>query len=181
MNKTPNNTQYKRIFCFDFDKTLVHTMEPEEGRKIWLKETGEMFPHPTGWWSKSESLDLKKFYHAINGYTHKFYQEAMEEEDSYVILATGRLDKLKTEVQAVLDFHDLKFDDVYCNTGGETFKFKTRLLESILRKNLKATDLIIYDDRHEHLKKFVTWSKLMNEKFKTTITIIDVINKKQLN
>ena len=63
----------KKIYCFDFDRTMVHTMEPEEGRKIWLKETGELFPHPVGWWSKSESLDTNIFYHALNGYTIKYY------------------------------------------------------------------------------------------------------------
>jgi hypothetical protein len=171
----------KKIHCFDFDKTFFHTQEPEEGRKIWLRETGEMFPHPTGWWSKPESLDLKMFYPAINGWTYKYYKEAMAEEDSYVMLATGRLDKLKTQVQAVLDFHNVKFDDVFCCTGGDTYRFKTRLFESILRKNLKAEEFIIYDDRHEHLLKFVEWAKLMGEKFKTVITIIDVVNKKQLS
>lgn len=171
----------KKIYVFDFDKTLVHTQEPEEGRKKWLKETGEIFPHPTGWWSKPESLDLKIFYPAVNGWTYKFYQEAMADEGAYVILATGRLDKLKNEVNAVLDFHGLTFHDVFCNTGGETFRFKTRLLESILRKNLKATELIIYDDRHEHLGKFVEWAELMSKKFKTNIIVVDVVNKKQLN
>lgn len=172
----------KKLYCFDFDKTFIHTQEPEEGRKKWLKETGEIFPHPTGWWSKPESLDLNIFYPAINEYTYKnFYLKAIEEEDAYVFMATGRLDRLKNEVQAVLDFHGIKFDDVFCNTGGETFRFKTRLFESILRKNLKATDLFIYDDRHEHLVKFVEWAKLMAKKFDTNITIIDVVNKKQLN
>jgi len=171
----------KKIYCFDFDKTLIHTQEPEEGRKLWLKETGEIFPHPTGWWAKSESLDLKIFYPAINGWTYKYYTEAIKEEDAHVILATGRLDKLKKEVQAVLDFHDLKFDEVHCNWGGETYRFKTRLFESIIRKNPTATEIILYDDRHEHLVKFVEWAKGIEAKFKITVTIIDVVNKKQLH
>ena len=120
--------KFTKIKVFDFDKTLIHTQEPEEGRKIWLKETGEIFPHPTVWLSKPESLDLKIFYPAINGWTHKYYLEAKEEaDDSYTILVTGRLEKLKNEVQSVLDFHGYEFDDVFCNWGGETYRFKTRL------------------------------------------------------
>jgi hypothetical protein len=34
----------------------------------------------------------------------------------------------------------------------------------------------MYDDRHEHLDKFVEWGKYQ----KIKVTIIDVINKKQL-
>lgn len=169
-----------KLIAFDFDKTLIHTMEPEEGRKIWLRERGENFPHPTGWWSKKESLDTSIFYPAMNMWTYNKYTEAISDEENYVFIATGRMDKLKNEVQAILDFHDFKFHDVFCNWGGETFKFKTRLFEQILRKNPKATDLIIYDDRHEHLVKFVNWAAEVEKTTKTKITIIDVINKVQM-
>lgn len=169
-----------KLIAFDFDKTLIHTMEPEEGRKIWLKERGENFPHPTGWWSKKESLDTSIFYPAMNMWTYNKYLEAIADEDNYVFIATGRMDKLKNEVQTILDFHDFKFHDVFCNWGSETFKFKTRLFEQILRKNPKATDLIIYDDRHEHLDKFVDWAADVEKTTHTKISIIDVINKVQM-
>ncbi len=178
MSKNLKDTKYKRIIAFDFDKTLVHTQEPEEGRKIWLKETGEIFPHD-GWWGRPESLDLKIFYPAINGWTYKYYTQAIEEENSYVILATGRIEKLRKQVQDILDFHDFKFHDVFCSWG-ETYKFKTRLFEQIIRKNPDSTEFIMYDDRHEHLIKFIEWAKDMENKFKIKITIIDVLNKKQL-
>jgi len=172
----------KKIYVFDFDKTLIHTAEPLEGRELWLKETGNQFPHPTGWWSKPESLDLKIFYPAINDYTYKkYYLKAIEEENAHIVLATGRLAKLKEEVQAVLDFHKLEFDEVHCNWGGETYRFKTRLFESIIRKTPTATEIVLYDDRHEHLVKFVEWAKDMEAKFKIIVTIIDVVNKKQLH
>ena len=171
----------KKIYVFDFDKTLIHTQEPEEGRKIWLKETGEMFPHPTGWWGKAESLDLNIFYPPINEYTYKtFYLKAIEEKDAYVILATGRLEKLREQVQNILDFHKITFHDVFCSWG-ETYRFKTRLFESIIRKNPDATEFTMYDDRHEHLVKFTEWAKEMEAKFKIIVNVIDVVNKKQLH
>ena len=169
-----------KLICFDFDKTLIHTMEPEEGRKIWLREKGEQFPHPTGWWSKKESMDMSVFYPAMNMWTHKKYVEAISEKDNYVFIATGRMEKLKEEVQAILDFHDLKFHDIFCNWGSETYRFKTKLFESIIRKNPKATEFILYDDRHEHLIKFVEWAEIIEKTFKIKVTIIDVVNKKQI-
>ena len=45
-----------------------------------------------------------------------------------------------------------------------------------MRSNQKANELIMFDDRHEHLYKFVEWGKLQPIK----VTIIDVINKKIL-
>ncbi len=171
---------YKKIIAFDFDKTLIHTMEPEEGRQIWLREKGVQFPHPTGWWSKKESMDMTVFYPAMNMWMHKKYTEAIAEKDNYVFIATGRMDKLKEEVQAILDFHNLTFNDVFCNWGSETYRFKTKLFESIIRKNPKATEFILYDDRHEHLVKFVEWAEVMEKTFKLKVTIIDVVNKKQI-
>lgn len=173
-------TQYKKLICFDFDKTLIHTQEPDEGKKIWLERKGDIFPHPTGWWSKKESLDLSIFYPVINMWTHKHYLEAIADEDNYVFVATGRLDRLKNEVNAILDFHDLKFNDVFCNLGSETYNFKTKLFESLIKENPKAKEFILYDDRHEHLIKFVDWAEIIEDKYKIKVTIIDVVNKKQL-
>ena len=169
----------KKLICFDFDKTMVHTMEPEEGRKIWHREKGEDFPHPTGWWAKPESLDLKVFYPAINGWTYKHYLEAIADDNNYVFMATGRLERLQKQVQDILDFHGLVFDDVFCCWGGETFKFKTKLFEQIIKKNPNAEEFIMYDDRHDHLVKFAEWAKDVEDRFKIKVTIIDVINKKQ--
>lgn len=170
-----------KLICFDFDKTLIHTMEPEEGRRIWLREKGENFPHPVGWWSKPESMDIEVFYPVINMWTYKHYKEAIEDENNYVFIATGRMQKLQKEVDRILDFHGFKFDDVFCNWGGETFKFKTKLFEQIMRKNPKAEEFILYDDRYEHLKKFVEWAEEAEKVYKIPIKIIDIVNKKQIH
>ena len=155
---------YKKLICFDFDTTLIYTAEPEEGRKKWLLENGTNFPHPTGWWSKPESLDMSIFYPTMNEWTYKHYLEAIKDESNYVFVATGRMTKLQKEVQAILDFHDFKFHDVFCNWGSETYKFKTRLFESIISKNKNADEFILYDDRHEHLIKFVEWAEEMEKR-----------------
>jgi hypothetical protein len=92
-----------------------------------------------------------------------------------VFIATGRLQKLKPHVERVLKLHGIDCD-LYCNTGGDTFNFKCYLFESLIRNNPKADELIMFDDRHEHLDKFIEWGKKQPIK----VTIIDVINKKTL-
>lgn len=158
----------KKIICFDFDGTLCFTPEPVEGKKIWQEKTGTVFPYP-GWWSKKETLNLDIFYIPLNPFVYKKYLEAMSEEETMVILATGRLVKLQKEVQKVLDFHNLEFDLVACNTGGETFRFKTKLFEDLIKKHQPDT-FVMYDDRHEHLTQFEIWARFQP----CRVEIIDV-------
>ena len=171
---------YDKIIIYDFDTTLIYTAEPIEGRKQWLNVKGEHFPHPTGWFGKNESLDLDVFYPTLNDWTYKHYLNDIADENNYVCLCTGRLQKMKREVINILNFHDLKFNDVYCNTGGETYNFKTRLFEKLIIENKNAKEFIMYDDRHEHLIKFVEWREVMKTKYDIKITIIDVVNKKEI-
>ncbi len=169
-----------KIIVFDFDGSLIYTAEPDEGRKIWLEKTGKEFPHPIGWWGKPESLDISIFYPTINEWIFERYKRAIALENVYVILVTGRPEKLRKEVLDILDFHGIKFHDVFCNTGGDTFKFKTKLLENILIEK-KATEMIIYDDRQEHLAGFTKWAEYLLEKDNVVINVVDVVNKIQLN
>lgn len=166
---------YKKLVCFDFDKTLIHTPEPELGKLQWEKEMGMKFPS-NGWWGSGESLNLNVFYPTVNQWVYKHYLNAIEDKDSYVFLATGRLKRLEKHVLDILDLHNIVFDDIFCNTGGETLKFKIWLFEKIISENPKADEFTMYDDRHEHLVQFVEWGK----KQRIKVNIIDVLNKKQL-
>lgn len=163
---------YKKLISFDFDGTLCHTPNPEIGRPQWEKATGYQWKG-RGWWGNPESLNLNIFYPPINQWVYAHYLEYVSNPDNYVFIATGRLKKLENHVKKVLNLHDLK-SDLFCNTGGETFRFKCYLFESLINVNPKAEELILFDDRHEHLVKFKEWAKLQPIK----VTIIDVINKK---
>lgn len=174
---------YKKLVCFDFDGTLINTPTPELGRGEWEKATGMQWPG-RGWWGSAESLNTNIFYPPVNGWVYKYYQKYMNDPHAYVFLATGRLKRLEPQVLKVLDLHDITFksnenDDnngVYCNTGGETFNFKTRLFERLMNDFPKVDELIMFDDRHEHLVKFVNWS--VNQPIE--VKIIDVVNKMEM-
>lgn len=166
---------YSKLACFDFDGTLCHTPEPHEGKRIWREKTGFEFPH-TGWWGKAESLNLDVFYIPLNEWVYRRYLEAMADPDTYVILATGRLQKalnMRKNVEKILNFHNLTFDEVHLNWGGDTYNFKTKLFEELMKK-LKVNEFIMYDDRHEHLVKFREWAKGQ----RADIQIVDIVNKK---
>lgn len=173
----------KKLVSFDFDGTLFHTPTKELGEVIFKNVTGLDWPYG-GWWGRKESLDLRIFSIPINKYVYNSFLKHRNDPDTYVFLATGRLSSKKVDlsknVMSVLAQYDLTtdnkngFDEIHLNPGMDTYIFKVRLFEDLIRKH-KPDEFIMYDDRHEHLIKFADWAKTQRCK----ITIIDVINKKE--
>jgi hypothetical protein len=160
----------KKLVSFDFDKTICFTPEPNEGKVIFKNITGLDWPY-SGWWGRKESLDLNIFKIPVNPYVFKEYLKFKSDKNSYVILATGRLSKMKNEVENILTYNNLSFDEIYCNPGMDTYTFKINLFESLIRKH-KPEEFIMFDDRQEHLVKFSQWAKTQT----CQIHIIDVLN-----
>lgn len=143
----------KKISIFDFDNTLCLTPDPKQGREIYKKKTGNVWPYG-GWWGRKESLNLDIFEIPLN---LPVYQRYLDSKDSYLVLATGRLFNLKAEVLKILSKYNLKFDEVHLNPGCETYQFKKDLFEKIITKN-KPDKVLMYDDRQTHLAKFKDWA-----------------------
>lgn len=185
-----------KIICFDFDGTLCHTPERQVGQKVFKEKMGFEWPY-YGWWSKPESIDMDIFHIPINDWVYQRYLEAINDSTAHVILATGRLEKpidMRKNIERILRFHNLSFDvfdplnvieigtprrkiirnGVYLNTGGDTFMFKTQLFEDMMER-MNINNLLIYDDREEHLIKFSNWAKKQSG---SKITICDVVNRK---
>lgn len=162
------------LYCFDFDDTLVHTMTPVLGMKIWEEKTGKPWPYK-GWWSKSETLDMNIFDTPKNEWVYKKYLDAMADPSGYLFLATGRIDSapgMKDGVNKILDFYGFEFDEIFLNSGGDTFGFKTKLFEQMIVKT-GCRHFIMYDDRQEHLPLFEEWSKNQS----CAVSVVDVVNK----
>lgn len=168
---------YKRLISFDFDDTLCHTPTPEVGKKIYFEKTGKVWPYQ-GWWGRSDSIDMNIFDIPLNTWVYQRYLNACSNpEENFIILATGRLKKspgMLENVKKILNFHNLSFDEIHLNWGGDTFRFKTMLFESLINK-LGVDEFIMYDDRAEHLNKFEEWAS----ELKIHTTIVDVVNKKE--
>jgi hypothetical protein len=183
----------KTLYSFDFDDTLCHTPRPEIGKDTWKDKTGIDWPY-AGWWGKSESIDPEIFYVPRNEWVYKKYLESSSDENGLKILATGRLNKvpnMRNHVKEILRKNNLEFDEVllipgtdsyptngeegiYLNWGGDTFRFKTKLFEQLIKKT-KCDHFVMYDDRHLHITEFREWAKKINCK----VTIVDVVNKRE--
>lgn len=161
----------KKVVSFDLDGTMCFTPEPEQGKIIFKQVTGLDWPYG-GWWGRKESIDLNIFPIPVNPYVYSDYLKHISDYDAYVILATGRLAKMQNEVQLLLDYYNLEFDEVHCNPGGDTYIFKTKLFESLIQHH-RPDVFTMYDDRYEHLIKFGEWAKTQP----CQIDIIDVVNK----
>jgi hypothetical protein len=166
--------KYKKLISFDFDKTLFFTPEPELGKDIFLEKTGKVWPHK-GWWGKPETLDLEIFEIPKNDWVYNHFLESTEDDENYIILATGRLKKVEgmvDNVNKILNKNSIEFDEVHLNWGGDTLKFKIKLFEQKIEA-LGVEEFIMFDDRELHLIEFEEWAEEQNIK----ITIIDVVNK----
>jgi hypothetical protein len=148
----------KRLFIFDLDKTLYKTPEPLDGVHVFKEKMGFDYPHK-GWFSKKESLDIKIFDIELNDWVYQEYLKSREMEDTYVVLCTGRIKPLREVIEIILERDGIKFDDIFCNWGGPTLKFKLKVFES-LKEKFKDTleEIYVYDDRDEHIGSFMEWA-----------------------
>ena len=158
----------KKIESFDFDSTMYFTPNQLEGEKVWHEKTGMVWPY-NGWWSKKESLDLDIFHIPVNPFVYNKWVKATEDEETMTLMATGRLFKLKNEVNKILKKDGLFFDRIEFNPGMNTYMFKAKLFEQLINKYEPET-FVMYDDRHEHLVEFEKWARFQP----CTVEIVDV-------
>jgi len=101
----------KRLAVFDFDGTLIDSPEPEEGKVQWSEKTGMPYAY-SGWWGRQESLDLDVF--DIKPFPSVLLQLKKERvtPNTYVLILTSRMEKLRQQVEAVLAANHIEVDKV---------------------------------------------------------------------
>jgi hypothetical protein len=165
----------KKVAIIDMDGTLINTIGPDEGKRVWKEKTGEDFPH-RGWWSKRESLDINIFDNDLFPDILSEYQRVKSEESTFVILCTGRITPLRKQVDAILNKHNLEFDDVILNgdkrfsvKGGDndTLNYKVRVLSSLSNRFPNLEEIEFWDDRDKHHPVFKEWG--VKQPIKVTI------------
>jgi len=152
-----------KLTVMDFDGTLVQTPTPtDENKKIWKDKTGKDWKG--GWFGNSDSLNLSVFNSPTIPSVIIEYEKAVSDPSNLVVMLTGRIKPMAKHVEAVLDSHNLKFDDYLFNEGGDTENEKIRHMENILKYNPNIREVEIFDDRDPHIPIFQAWGDEMVEK-----------------
>jgi len=163
-----------KLAIFDFDGTLIDTPLPEVGKDQYLEKTGKPWPHE-GWWGRHESLDMEVFEMPTVESVITDYEKETADENTAVVLLTGRMVKLTDHVMAILKAKDLTFDDYHLNRGGETSQAKIKSMEKLLVKYTDATEITMWDDRLEHIPIFEAWGETQLKSGRLTHFKINVV------
>ncbi len=137
----------KRLAAFDFDGTLINSPEKEEGKIQWQEKTGHPYPH-MGWWGRPESLDLNVF--DIKPFPIVLHQLEREQSipDTFVIVLTSRQEKLRPQVQAVLDANNIHVDKLDMKYD---WKDKGQKILNYIKQFPDLVEINVYDDMEEHI------------------------------
>lgn len=148
-----------RVHVFDFDGTLVNTPGRELAEKLYLEAKGEPWPH-IGFYGRPESLIPPVFPDVPDAsFAIQEVAEVCRKKDCDLsVLMTGRPYKMRKRVLDICEHLGLRFDQSYfrgqadCNNKGDTFVFKTSVLEKLLVLPIK--ELTMWEDREDHFAQF---------------------------
>jgi beta-phosphoglucomutase-like phosphatase (HAD superfamily) len=140
----------KRLVVFDFDGTLINSPLAGEGKEQWSEFYGIQYPY-SGWWSKSESLDLnvfdiKPFEKILNIFKSEQLNNTTE-----VIIMTSRIYKLEYEIKNVLKINNISVNIL------DTLKTTSDKGERLLKHVENYPDLkeiVVYDDMVKNIISF---------------------------
>lgn len=168
-----NNKRKKRCVIYDFDGTIFKSPDRDAGELAYFTETGQMFTFP-GWWGRLESLippvvpDKPSEDWFISD-TISAYREDFKDENTEVILMTGRPYKHRKRIFEICEHYDLLFDNHYFRgqpgqKGRDTLEIKANLItEHVINKELRKLE--IWEDRPEHTSSFFNLAKSWKSKY----------------
>jgi len=159
----------KTLYAVDFDGTLCNSPEPEEGKKIWEDVTGEKYPH-IGWWSKTESLDTDVFDIDLYDTLVDVIKKGVFNEESYAIILTNRLEKLRPEVQNILDLNNVGVDFLDMKKNN---KDKGERILEYLDTFPDLEEINVYDDRPKEIESFKSVIDKMPSNISFNIYLVD--------
>lgn len=140
----------KIISIWDFDGTLYDSPLPTDENRELLRLYRDY--DRSGWWGRSESLDIELFDINPNPWVEEKYN-FHNDENHYKVFMTGRIVKIKESVHRVINQHNFEFDEFHFADGGKTVDFKSRRILEIAEKH-NPTEIFFYDDRTEHIPTF---------------------------
>jgi hypothetical protein len=131
----------KRLVIYDFDGTIFNSPDRDQGEMLYFEATGQTWPH-SGWWGQMETLlppivAEKPDESLLIAATVAAYRQDAQDEQTELVLMTGRPYKTKWRVQQILDhfgltFHDYRYRGMRGQKGRDTLEIKVNIIEGEL-------------------------------------------------
>jgi len=154
----------KRLIIFDFDGTIVDTGgDINKYKTIYREKTGLNWQGT--WWDNPKSLDYDIFKFKRIEATFELYTNTISEPNTITVMLTGRKPKLSNEVEKVLKKLGInKFNHYLYNYGSNTLLNKKEQILQLIDKYPEVEELVMYDDRENHLKPFNEFGQILINK-----------------
>ena len=150
----------KKLAVYDFDGTLVDSPQPETGVKQWSDYYHKPYPYKAGWWGKSESLDLNVFDFKIHPIIVAKLRDDYSDPDTYVLILTARLEKLRSQVEAILKAKGIPYNKLVMNSTGKMDK--GNVIIHYMQKFPELEEIDVYDDMQNKLDKLEEYTTIRN-------------------
>jgi hypothetical protein len=155
-----DKSQIIRVAFYDFDKTLVNTVNADVGRFMWEKKTKKKYPH-VGWWSKKESLDRDVFdFKPITEITERLKRD-FNDKSCWTVLLTNRIVNLKEEVMGILSSLGLQVDEV--KMVEKDHLNKNSRITVVLESLPQASVIEVFDDDMGNIEMFLELKKKLTQ------------------
>lgn len=149
------------LHIFDFDGTLVSSPDEFEGRKEYLQKTSHVFPF-VGYYGRKESL-IPPLYVLPGPAMHEYFLQRNQPGIKRVVL-TGRIFKLQTYIQSILDTFQIEAELFCKRSGNESQDFKVSTILRLLEEHSMVQKVKIWDDNLENLVEFYSLKKRLQNK-----------------
>ena len=150
----------KRLAIFDFDGTLIDSPEKESGKLEWEQKTGQPYPYD-GWWGRKESLNTDVFDIKAFPSIKKQLEQEKGIPDTEVVILTARMEKLRPEVEEILNNNNIVADDIILKRGGES---KGDVIMNIVKYNPDLKEILVYDDfMNKNATKIAEYTKIQDD------------------
>lgn len=156
---TKETEKIKRLYVFDFDGTLMDSPTPDLGKVLWGERKGSEYPH-LGWWGRAESLDTEVFDIKPIKRIEDILKSQIDREDTYCVILTSRMEKLRPQVEQVLIKTGLHVDELIMKRSDKTKG------EKVLRLAKKFPNLELicaFDDRDTDIESYLNHSEQIEE------------------
>lgn len=143
----------KSIHIYDFDNTLMHTPNAEDGIAAWEEMTGQIFPTEQ-YWESPESLDHRLTIITPNLEVIDAAERSANNSSVLSVLMTGRREHLRPAIMNLIELHDLLLFADYYLASGDTLTYKQNKIRELFDKYPHVVEIVVWDDRSDYWLPF---------------------------